>query len=758
MNYKRNINIDNLYTSNKYNELIYWINSFETYFCKSVKTISDLNNGNVYIDLLRNYCKQNNKKYFLTLLNFSIRHKNITQKMKTIFRIMLQLINNNQIKSRIKIFQRNINNFMNDNNMLMELVIYINSLFKNNIYNNNDKIYNNKKDVQKNSLKEFYDYNNYKRIIINNFINDNDNKYLNTQSYKFRPKSYNKNIPKFDNFIKSINKLDNSNVKGYKNIYNKFNEDNNIKNGKSNILLTEQDNKRINSLNNFDKINSYIPFNLNIEDYIDHYNQIPNDIQNKEKEDYNYNYNKYVLGIFDIDKINFTENKETINIFKIYRLTNPILINNNFLGKINSKLITNKEIINKKETFINNNKDNNLNVHNSHNNLENKYKFSLSANLSPRKTKENKLFIKSTDNNVNTIENKIKINKSNILRINKNNINNNKGDKEILSSFKLLTNNTISNEYQINNKYLNIYNKFLIQKNNDNDNINKNDIFTWLLDLNIIKKKEANNNLLTQLVSDGIILCDLINKCENKIVIDEIFRDLSSKKEALMNINKALEFLSKLENFPKRHVFDNELIFELDDKIIWEILYDLYNYYNKKNEKKITSNKLNNTNDLKNDLLSTQRIEIQFKKNELSHDYNDKNNKIYNKNKKIVINNDNLNKYNSNILMNSDNFYNSNNKNEFINNKKFFDNNDIKKSDNFDNNKLFSISHQRNLSENYENNKNYFDYVDELKNYFDKIKVKKQWNKDTAKNKEINIFKNSNKNYKDLYFDYNSLS
>ena len=758
MNYKRNTNTDNLYTSNKYNELINWINSFETYFCKSIKTISDLKNGNVYIDLLRNYCKQNNKKYFLTLLNFSIRHKNITQKMKTIFRIMLQLINNNQIKSRIKIFQSNINNFMNDNNMLMELILYINSLFKNNIYYNNDKIYNNKKEVQKNSLKEFYDYNNYKRIIINNFINDNDNKYLNSQSYKFRPKSYNKNIPKIDNFIKSINKLNNSNVKGYKNIYNKFNEDNNIKNGKSNILLTELDNKRINSLNNFDKINSYIPFNLNIEDYIDHYNQIPNDIQNKEKEDYNYNYNKYVLGIFDIDKINFTENKETINIFKIYRLTNPILINNSFLGKINSKLITNKEIINKKETFINNNKDNNLNVHNSHNNLENKYKFSLSANLSPRKTKENKLFIKSTDNNVNTIENKTKINKSNILRINKNNINNNKGDKEILSSFKLLTNNTISNEYQINNKYLNIYNKFLIQKNKDNDNINKNDIYTWLLNLNIIKKKEANNNLLTQLVSDGIILCDLINKCENKIVIDEIFRDLSSKKEALMNINKALEFLSKLEKFPKRHVFDNELIFELDDKIIWEILYDLYNYYNKKNEKKITSNKLNNTNDLKNGLLSTQRIKIQFKKNGLSHDYNDKNNKIYNKNKKIVINNDNLNKYNSNILMNSDNFYNSKNKSELINNKKFFDNNDIKESDNFDSNKLFSISHQRNLSENYENNKNYFDYVDELKNYFDKIKVKKQWNKDTAKNKEINIFKNSNKNYKDLYFDYNSLS
>ena len=97
-----------------------------------------------------------------------------------------------------------------------------------------------------------------------------------------------------------------------------------------------------------------------------------------------------------------------------------------------------------------------------------------------------KLFIKSTDNNVNTIENKIKIHKSNILRTNKNNIN--KGDKESLSSFKLLRNNTISNEYKINNKYLNIYNKFLIQKNNDNDNINKNDIFRWLLDLNIIKK------------------------------------------------------------------------------------------------------------------------------------------------------------------------------------------------------------------------------------------------------------------------------
>ena len=854
MNSKRN---DNLYISQKYEELLLWINTFESSICKSVKTIDDLKNINVFIDLLRNYCIKKGKKYYLSLLDYSIRCKNNSEKLKIIFRVILQLINNDEIKSRIKIFKSNINNFLSDNNLLMEFISYINYLFKNNIYpddksynnrdlkysqyKNNFKNYENKKILITNSLKDFYDYNRYKRIIINNFLNDikdsdTSHKKINSKefnyagnlkvndennlkviedyskqkiklennleihSYKNRPKSFTKNITDFDNFINYKNESSNKNIVIEQkrnleesttdiNLINKFNKLKNMKDLKINVLLTEQNKKRIDLIKNSSIKKSVINQNKDIK--YDNCN-----LKNKQINYYKEKNNKCILGLFKDDKINFFEEDEKINAFKIHKLTEPVIINNNDYKKINPKLNIKKELINNNIEVLQDYKGNNLIVGKG-GNIDNKLESYINENFSHEKEKlkylspmsfikkekiinknENNSTFKQLIDNLNHNKNKIirhnsyllksKNNLYNIKEDNNNNLNNLKSEKNNINTINYNINN--KNLYDDNNKLLSSNNNIIKTMNSD-EKINKSDIYTWLLDLNIIKKEEAKDNILPQLVSDGIILCDIINKCEKNNMINEIFRNISSKEEALININKSLDYLRELENFPKRHLLD-ELIFEIDVKTIWELLNDLFNYYNKQKENKIFKNenamilnKLNIYNDFRNDLLS--RNNNNLKKNSLSSNNENKENKLYNKNKininyKEALTNNNdfkLNKrFSSNMLMNS---YNSdeNDKNEIINKEKYF-RNYIKKKHNFDNNnnKIFSFSHERNLSNNYENkslNKRYFDYVNELKNHFDQIKIKK-----TSKNQEYNkkgkfiILHNSTKNNGNLYFNY----
>ena len=848
MNSKRN---DNLYIAQKYEELLVWINSFESSICKSVKTIDDLKNINVFLDLLRNYCKIKEKKYYLSLLDYSIKCKSNSEKLKIIFRVILQLINNDEIKSRIKIFRSNINNFLSDNNLLMELISYINYLFKNNIYSNdksynnrdlkynqyknNFKNYENKKILITNSLKDFYDYNRHKRIIINNFLNDikdRDTSYKNInsrefnyadnlkindennlkviedyskqkiklknnleiQSYKNRPKSFTKKITDFDNFIKYKNSLSDKNIvieqkRNLKesstdiNLINKFNRLKNMKDLKINVLLTEQNNKRIDLIKNLSIKNNVINQNKDIK--YDNYN-----LKNKQTSYYKEKNNKCILGLFKDDKINFFEEDEKINVFKILKLTEPVIINNDNYKKINPKFNIKKEIFNNNIEVLQDYKGNNLIVDKG-GNIDNKLECYINENVSQEKEKltylspikkekiinknENNSTFKKLIDNLNHNKNKIIRHNSYLLK-SKNNLYNIKEDNNDnnLNIFKSEKNiiNTIN--YNINNENSNDDNdKLLIPNNNiikaigGDEKINKSDIYTWLLDLNIIKKEEAKNNILPQLVSDGIILCDIINKCEKNNMINKIFRNISSKEEALININKSLEYLRELENFPKEHLI-NELIFEIDVKTIWELLNDLFNYYNKqkenkifKNEKDIILNKLNINNDFRNDLLSRNN---NLKKSSLSSNYGNKKSKLYNKNKTNINNKEDLTnnkdyklnkRFSSNMLMNSYNC-DENDKNEIINNEKYF-RNYFKKNHNFDNNnKIFSTSNERNLSNNNKSiNKKYFDYVNELKNHFDQIKIKKP-----SKNQEYNakgkfiILNNSTKNNGNLYFNY----
>ena len=325
-----------------------------------------------------------------------------------------------------------------------------------------------------------------------------------------------------------------------------------------------------------------------------------------------------------------------------------------------------------------------------------------------------------------------------------------------------------SDIFSINNKQIkNQINKNEIFKiiNNDTKNsiekvktINKNNIYNWILDLNIIKKEEVNIILLPTLVSDGILLCDIINsyeKEENKI--NKIIRKIISKEEALKNINIVLEYLKNLENFPKTHILDNELIFEIDDKAIWGLLYDLYNYYSKrtektkKNEDKINQlkkiNYINNLNDKNKDLT---------RNNKKSSFENNKENYLYNNNNGNLKDYENENTYNSNLMSNSYNFYNINN--IFYNNE-YNKNNygiNITKKNNFDKNNDLSLINNK-LSDNFDDRKGYFDYVNELKKHFDQNKNTKKslYRVDIQKNNYLKISKNHPCFNEKLYYNYN---
>ena len=189
-------------SSNNHEDLLNWINSLEMPISKKYNNIEDIKNADTFLDLLKYYFQLKNQKYYLSLLNLKTINKQGNEKLKFILHIISQLIYNNEINLRIDILKKNINNFFDNEEMVWELLTYVKYLYEKNIYNghkmyNNDNknnsniIYNNnkfpitsfskntfkeiakRKNQKKLLLKDFYNYNKYKRIIINDLINKN---------------------------------------------------------------------------------------------------------------------------------------------------------------------------------------------------------------------------------------------------------------------------------------------------------------------------------------------------------------------------------------------------------------------------------------------------------------------------------------------------------------------------------------------------------------------------------------------------------
>ena len=941
-NFQERINdYDN--SSNNHEDLLNWINSLKMPISRKYNKIEDIKNADTFLELLKYYFQLKNQKYYLSLLNLKTINKQGNEKLKFILHIISQLIYNNEINLRIGVIKKNINNFFDNEEMVWELLYYVKYLYEKNIYkgnkiynndnkNNNNKIYNDNKfpitSFSKNTfkeiakrknkkrllLKDFYDYNKYKRIIINDLINknyecksskvlipkvfnnnmtnnlnlninnNNKNTYLNnlkTENDKFenknlrissdleikdfshnyinKPKSLKRNLYSFYS-VKNLNCFKNLNANIKNNKENEFNSNNssnlnllcnntydnaiNITDINNNLKDKKINNKKINERivfteNNmsksFNSINSILPnrnSSQNLKNDICSYNYKPitnklspniNIVRDKEKEikimdnkmEMNNNkFQKSLIGMLQNDKMKSSEDEEDINIYKIPKLTNPFVLNENKLRKIKptpprinkQELIENNFSIKNSSIYTNNNYINNIS---NHIDYDNYFSFKNANNfINENNEKSNNKYkeIKNLIDNVEPIQKRFLTRQNSFLNDNKelnNFINDNRKDikpkKQILYHSKSTINrqnnlgdfNNINKNIFIENrnqKYnINIYN---IKNNNiTQEKIDKKEIIEWLKEINIIKNNDFNAILISEYVSDGIILCDIINKCENdNNKIERIFRPIASKEEALKNINKALDFLKKKENFPKRNILDYELIFEIDEQTIWGLLNDLYKYYSNKigtKNKEIigVSNNSNQINMLLNEknyyqLSRNNKTKIKDK-NKLTlniSDLSDFKNRTINKYQNhfdahLNINRLNIRRNYSNILNTSNINYNNNNnlfKNKFFKNIMNDNDDDINFRRNAYSVKNSTLAQQRNLSAQYERkefiNKGYFDYVNDLKSHFDKNKIITKKGNEIIDNKESYIFKCSNddndnqlSNISDkLYFNYNN--
>ena len=136
------VQIKNKINKNNYNDLISWINSFDMPLCKNCTDINDLKDGNVFLELLINYIRLNRNKYYYSLLSSINNTVDSLEKIELSFELMNKMINNNRINSRIEIFKNNINEFLMNEDLIIEFIIFIIYLYNN----------NNGKEITKNNI------------------------------------------------------------------------------------------------------------------------------------------------------------------------------------------------------------------------------------------------------------------------------------------------------------------------------------------------------------------------------------------------------------------------------------------------------------------------------------------------------------------------------------------------------------------------------------------------------------------------------
>jgi kinetochore protein NDC80 len=291
---------------------------------------------------------------------------------------------------------------------------------KKNTYNSCDRNLNKKR-----LINNFYDYNEYKRVIVNDAINNNDdyktrensnrkelkslnssnnnskleNEYCKSKMNSIKPKrrteistnyfyllnnkykngvntQKNLNINSNNQNLNSIQMNDSkNNITDIINIQDEKTNNITIKNGKQkninktkkNISNTERGEregkiKNLDILNKFNQVDGYLSKKLSKKRYYNYkpniYKPIVKNDDHKKMEKINLKPNNisenieepninYLIGIFHKDKMNFFDGKEELNKYKIMKLTNPVIFEDNNLNKINPRCSNIKEELNK---------------------------------------------------------------------------------------------------------------------------------------------------------------------------------------------------------------------------------------------------------------------------------------------------------------------------------------------------------------------------------------------------------------------------
>jgi hypothetical protein len=121
--------------------------------------------------------------------------------------------------------------------------------------------------------------------------------------------------------------------------------------------------------------------------------------------------------------------------------------------------------------------------------------------------------------------------------------------------------------------------------NNNNNDIHKKRLYKWLIYLNIIKEELISIEQIPLLCSNGVLLSDLINKCEGRFpTIKGISRYPMNQTQIKANITKMLSYLESNEKFKSKYLWSSSDIMSGDVDVIWGLLYDVYVYYNTKDK------------------------------------------------------------------------------------------------------------------------------------------------------------------------------
>ena len=642
INNNRNMVYNNMNLNNKNSDFVEREEPFQISVSKYSE--SNLDNHSIFNNSKINNNINNNK---IELKSKNKREDNINdQKFKNKVMSIKKLHQNNNQE-----YNDNNNNNNNNNNNKLEKphpnFIKHNLILNNNYYINNNSNITNNKNVP--IIVHTKSFSSKRKPLLNKKVKAKEN-YNTLNNYYKIPKtklSKNKeNINKNNLMYKGTesNQKNNQINNTYTNNRKNTNINHKKHNSNSNFSVRIRDKQKINELN---KNNNFNPVN---ESYIPKDESFKKLYSKKQKAELD-----MVRGCYTFDRKYFNfdikNGTNTVNYIKFIKPTEPILQINyknvdKFYPLIRKKFVDELNLFNTNTNIFRNNPK----VQN-HDSILNNDNF------------EN---IKEIDNNI-TNPNKKKNSKiSKLIKNNQDQIPKNNQNKK---SKKNLTFD-FDNQMRDINLNLNIYTENIQEKDKDKDGISKilkKKIYDWLVDIDIIKDKIIKIDSLPTLCINGVLLCDLINRCEGKNeILKGIIRRTNTRSQIQVNINKVLEYLRTLEKFPSRNLWNNIEISKGNSVIIWQLLDDIYNFYGnkitfKKRQKKGINNISSNNNYL-NKTFTDEKNNINKKllnKEMIYKNINtlntSKNNNTINNNKKHnkKINSFNINIHNNNYTKNT---------------------------------------------------------------------------------------------------------
>ena len=680
-------------------------------------------------------------------------------------------INNNRFSRRennYNVFDFSPKEYDGNNNEIN----YVNDINNNNLgiqkikKNNKDK--KNNKNKEKNVNEEQNKLKNdllLKKNKINAYDDDKANFYTNNPYIIQNKRAGSKKNISFDKSNLNNNAINGDYYKQKKINYKT------IQNNNNNYNKTEMNSSFFSNINNGNhqnkiiKHNSYRTYNVNVNnfqkfnsiDYVNNNNAIIKEVNLKKI------YSKRQKAELDMVRGCFLyENKvfnfdirnglNTINYIKFIKPSEPIISINyknvqKFYPLIRKQFTQEVTLTNNNSTIdINQNQIYNHNINNNNSHFgkyqsfidrDNNFKAPYNA-YAP-----NDSIIPNYNNNNFTNKNSVRNNNNQLIdKINKNPIQKNyfKQIENTERNIKLKENknNNFNNHNNYNVEEVNQNDK---NSNNNNNKIDKDGlsnnfkqrIYDWLVDIDIIKDKIIKLDSLPTICINGVLLCDLINRCEGKNeILKGIIRKTSTRSQIQVNINKVMDYLRTLEKFPSRHLWNNVEISKGNSLVIWQLLDDIYNFYGnkvtfKRMHKRLNSKKnLNRTFTMERNNNKSRTIDKFDKKDENfglniesyksktplknpkkfklnTHHHNSNNNNLINDENSFYINDNDISKYSYTPVIESNRIKNKNKmKSEFdINNKNY---NESKNK--FDINQYNFNKINKKIKKTYEDNKN----------------------------------------------------